>query len=355
MSAEPWVKSLLDWYDAVRRPLPWRGERSAYRVWISEVMSQQTRIDTVIPYYHEFLRSFPTVDTLADADEQAVLKRWQGLGYYARARNLHRAAKTVAREHGGELPDSYDALRELSGFGPYTAAAVASIVHGEAVPVVDGNVLRVFTRFWGIEDDIAKPRTKSALFERLKLHVPADAAGTFNQAIMEVGALVCRPRNPECGKCPLRPTCVAAVEERTESLPVRAPRRKVPHHDVAVGVIWRRGRILIGRRRTDQMLGGMWEFPGGKREGDETLEEAARREIAEETGLDVTVGDPYGTVRHTYSHFKISMTAFSCRAPRGRPVAASADELRWVAPAELDRFPFPKASLRVIALVRDAG
>jgi A/G-specific adenine glycosylase len=317
-------------------------------------MSQQTRVDTVIPYYHRFLEAFPSIDALADADEQAVLKNWQGLGYYARARNLHRAAKTMVREHGGGLPGSYDALRELPGFGPYTAAAVASIAHGQPVPVVDGNVLRVFTRFWGIPDDISKPRTKTDLFERLRPHVPADQPGTFNQAIMEVGALVCKPRTPQCAKCPLRPDCVAANEDRTDELPVRAPRPKVPHHEVAVGVIWRRGKVLIGRRRTDQMLGGMWEFPGGKREPGESLEETARREIAEETGLDVTVGDPYGTVRHTYSHFKISMTAFACQSVRGRAVAASADELRWVRPDQFDVFPFPRASLRVIDLVRES-
>lgn len=373
--------------------MPWRSRPDPYRVWISEVMLQQTQVETVIPYFERFLHRFPTVHVLAAAEQEDVLKAWEGLGYYARARNLYRAARAIVAEHGGRLPRSYDVLRKLPGLGPYTAAAVASISFGEPVPVVDGNVLRVFARFFGIEEDTRRARTRTLIFRRLAPYVeslarnpsygpeldvsapveqsllgdertaplaadrPRNPAGDFNQAIMEVGALICR-RVPRCLACPLREACVAHRDGRTAELPVRSQKKRTPHYEVAVGVIWHDGRLLIGRRRTDQMLGGLWEFPGGKRETDEPLEETARREIHEETGLEVRVGPPYTVVQHAYSHFRITLTAYRCTpiGDRVRLLASprSADELRWVTPEELDAYPFPRASLKVIERIREA-
>jgi len=349
-----WAARLTRWYLANARAMPWRGTRDPYRIWISEVMLQQTRVDAVRPYYERFLSRFPTLTALADADQQDVLRAWQGLGYYSRARNLHRAAGVLVREHAGSFPQTARELRTLPGVGAYTSAAVASLAFDEAVPVVDGNVLRAFARFFGLEEDIRKAGVRRALAERLAPHVAEEGAAVFNQAMMELGALVCTPRRPACARCPIASDCVARRDGRTEELPVKRRAARIPHVEIGVGVIWRRGKILIGRRREDQMLGGLWEFPGGKRLPGESLERTAAREIVEETGLDPIVGLPYTTVEHTYSHFRITMTAFRCEAPRGRAVPKSAEELRWVDLAALDGYPFPAASLRVIRAVREA-
>ena len=348
-----WANDLLSWYRQQARVLPWRERSTPYRIWVSEVMLQQTQVDTVIPYFERFLQRFPTIDALAAADLQCVLKQWEGLGYYSRARNFHRAAQSVVANHGGEIPSSYDQLITLAGLGPYTAAAVASIAFAEPRPVVDGNVLRVMTRFWEIAEDIRGSRIKKTLVERLSPVVASVPPGEFNQALMELGALVCRKKSPACASCPIAAGCGALAHGRVQELPLKSKRPKVPHKEIAVGVIWRDERILIGRRRTDQMLGGLWEFPGGKRKPDETLEQTALREIREETDLEVRIDARYGQVKHAYSHFKITLTAFRCQYLSGQARPRSTDELRWVRLGELDQYPFPTANKRVIAQIRD--
>ncbi len=347
-----WVGRLTEWYHSSRREMPWRREPTPYWVWISEIMLQQTQVETVIPYFRRFIRRFPNVRRLAAADLQEVLRSWEGLGYYARARNLHRAARLVVAESGGKLPASYEALRKLPGLGPYTAAAVASIAYGEPVPAVDGNVLRVLARFWGIDADIRQAATRLLVSERLKPIIQTTDPETFNQALMELGALVCRPRHPDCPACPLRRSCVARRENRTKQLPRRSARARVPHHEIAVGIIWRGSKILVARRPEDRMLGGLWEFPGGKRREGETLEETARREIFEETGLPVRVGHRYAVVRHAYTHFRITLVAFRCDPLPGRARALASEALRWCSPGELDALPFPAANRKVLTAIR---
>ncbi len=396
------TERLLAWFAANRREMPWRAEPSPYRVWISEIMLQQTRVDTVIPYFNRFVARFPDVAALAAADLQDVLKLWEGLGYYSRARNLHRAAQAVVAEHGGRLPETFRGLQALPGIGAYSAAAVASIAFGEAVPVVDGNVLRVFTRLWGMSDDIRKPKTRQEIFERLAQllvpvaggragdgqsglsgrggqspcrslptrstksirstvstpHTPPPAIhpGDFNQAIMELGALVCTPRNPQCGNCPLSAECVAHCEDRTAELPVKSAKAPVPHHRVAVGVLWRNGRVLVQQRPEGGMLAGLWEFPGGKAEAGETPEDAVAREFREETGLDVRVVGSYGTLEHGYSHFTITLTAFMLKHATRNTKQATAPALptRWVTLCELRRLPMPRANQRVLEWLEGA-
>jgi A/G-specific adenine glycosylase len=329
--------------------MPWRDDPSPYKVWISEVMLQQTQVVTVIPYFDRFVRAFPTVRRLAEADLQDVLKAWEGLGYYARARNLHRAAKTVLTRHGGAVPGDAGTLRRLPGIGDYTAAAVASISAGAPIPAVDGNILRVFSRFWGSRRDIAKPQTRQWLARRLTPIIAGTDPSLFNQACMELGALVCRPHNPECARCPLQRDCMARARGWQARLPVKSRPAKGPHYDVAAAVIRRRdGRILIAQRPPDHMLGGLWEFPGGKREAGETLEQALRREIEEETSLIVEVGAPVCSVKHAYSHFRITLHAFECRPVRGRARAHEHAALRWVRPSELTAFPFPTADRKIL-------
>ena len=336
--------------------MPWRDDPSPYKVWISEIMLQQTQVATVIPYFDRFIRKFPTVRKLANADLQDVLKAWEGLGYYARGRNLHKAAKAILTQHGGAVPSDVDNLRRLPGIGEYTAAAIASISAGVPAPSVDGNILRVFARFWGIRRDIVKPQTRRQIADRLMPVIAGTNPSLFNQACMELGALVCRPRNPDCPHCPLRRDCIALAKGLQDRLPVRSRPAKGPHVDVTAAVIRRKdGKILIAQRPADHMLGGLWEFPGGKLESGETLEEALRREIEEETSLIIEVGNPLCSVKHAYSHFRITLHAFECRPVRGRARAHEHAALRWVRPSELGAFPFPTADRKILELLQGAG
>ncbi len=348
-----WTRRLLDWFSRYQRRMPWRDDPRPYYVWLSEVMLQQTQVETVIPYFQRFIQAFADVHSLAAADQQDVLKLWEGLGYYSRARNLHKAAQVIVDQYNGVLPQDARELQTIPGFGPYTAAAVSSIVFDQPVPVVDGNVLRVFCRFWGIDTDIRQPRVTTDLRSRLQPYVEASPPAAFNQAIMELGALLCRPKSPHCAVCPLAADCVAHRDGRTAELPVKSRRKPVPHYPVAVGVIWQDGQILIGRRRQDQMLGGLWELPGGKQQPDEDLAATAWRKITQETGLQVRVEHPYCTVNHGYTHLKITLTAFCCTWLAGDAQPLVADELRWVTLQDLDTYPFPKGTLKVLDAVRD--
>ena len=251
----------------------------------------------------------------------------------------------------GCLPKTHDEWLALPGIGPYTAAAIASIAFGEPVPSIDGNVLRVCARLWGIHDPIRDSKVVTLIRERLRPLIALVNPSHFNQAMMETGAIICRPRNPNCAVCALRRDCVAHRDGLADTLPTMRHAPAVPHYDVAVGVVWKAGRILIARRRDDQMLGGLWEFPGGKRHPGESLEQTVRREIKEETRLSVRVGEPYATVRHAYSHFRITLTAFRCKLITGRPSPRTAAELKWIDPADLQQYPFPRANRRIGDLV----
>lgn len=347
-------RSLPDWFDGARRPMPWReagpdGRRDPYRVWVSEVMLQQTRVETATPYFLRFVEAFPTVGDLAAASQDGVLKRWEGLGYYSRARNLHRAAGLVVAEHGGRVPSDPEAFRALPGVGPYTAAAVLSLAFGEPLAVLDGNVIRVLARVFAVEADAKAGRTRSALQDLASRLLDPDDPGRWNESVMEVGATVCTPRAPACGRCPLNGVCAAYAEGQPEAYPVTSAAKPTPHHTVAVAVVvGPDGRLLIQRRPESAMLGGLWEFPGGKQEPGESVEAACRREVREELGVDIVVERPVALVQHAYSHFRITLHAFRCRlAPDARPPEPT-DTLRWVRPDELDDFAFPRANRRVI-------
>jgi len=342
------VRELLDWFLHHQREMPWRSNPIPYWVWISEAMLQQTQVATVIPYFHRFIQRFPTVDSLAGADLQDILKMWEGLGYYSRARNLHRAAISIMTQFNGQIPDDYVTLQTLPGFGPYIAAAVVSIAFEKAVPVVDGNVLRVFSRYWAIADDISAGRTRSAIFSRLVPVIQHVRPSQFNQAIMELGALYCTPKSPACPKCPVRSGCEANATQQVDRFPVKAKKAAVPHFTIGVGVIWHGGRLLVTRRKEDQMLGGLWEFPGGKQLPGEGIVDTIRREITEELDISVTVGDPIQVVKHAYSHFKITMIAHHCTFDHGDIKLKSASAMKWVWPHELREFPFPKANTKII-------
>jgi len=322
-------------------------------VWLSEIMLQQTRAEAVIPYYRRFLKRFPSLRSLANAPLGDVLKQWEGLGYYARARHLHRAARAVVLEHGGRIPRTSEGLRALPGVGTYTAAAVGSLAFGLDTAVVDGNVIRVLTRLMGSQESVDRAAGRRAVEDAARALLPRGRAGEWNEAVMELGALVCTPSSPACGLCPLRPHCKAYAEGRPEGFPVRGIKKPVPHKVVGAGVIVdRRGRILIAQRRETAMLGGLWEFPGGTLEQGETLPECIRRELREELGIRVRIGERLITVHHAYSHFTIDLHAYVGRIESGRPRPLECADLAWVRLEEMDVYPFSKADLAIIAALK---
>ena len=260
--------------------MPWRETDDPYRIWVAEIMLQQTRVDTVRDYYHRFLKAFPTVGALADAERDEVLKRWEGLGFYARARHLHEAAQRVVEEHDGTVPDTMDAIKDLKGIGPYTAAAVLSIAHQKPHAVLDGNVTRVLSRVFAVEEDATTSTAQRHLRALANELLDPKRAGDFNQAMMELGALVCTPSTPLCDRCPLQNVCRAHDAGTEEDYPIMPESKPVPHHDIAVGLVFDADdRLLIQRRPDEGLLGGLWEFPGGKQEEGESTETACRREI----------------------------------------------------------------------------
>lgn len=345
-----WVTAMLAWYTTHQRPLPWRLIPSPYRTWISEVMSQQTQLATVVPYFERFTQQIPDIPTLAGVDQHTLLKLWEGLGYYRRAIHLQHAAQQVMDHWNGTLPTHFEDLQTLAGVGPYVAAAIASIAFDQPIPVVDGNVLRVFTRFWGIESDIRLPKTKQSLFEALRPHIHASGnPSQFNQAMMEIGALRCHPQSPQCHKCPLCTTCVAFLHDQTAHLPVKSKKAPTPHYTIGVGVILHQGHVVIGQRPTTSMLGGLYEFPGGKQWPNEPIESTVSREIAEETGLSVILTRHISTIHHAYTHFKISLVAYECQlAPPSDLFPDLSTPFQWVPLHSLPDYPFPKANLTLI-------
>jgi A/G-specific adenine glycosylase len=344
---------LLEWYRHNRRDLPWRGESSPYRIWISEVMLHQTQVSTVIPYYRRFLEKFVDVEALAAAPLEEVLKAWQGLGYYARARHLHQAAKEIVEKHDGQLPQTYAELRKLPGFGDYTAGAVAAIAFGEAVPAIDGNVKRVLARLFALEEDIRRGAAARQLKEIAAALVAPDAPGDWTQAMMELGATICLPKSPQCPLCPVNELCQGRLRGIEQELPVKPVKKALPHYDVTAAVIRQDGKVLIAQRPLEGMLGGLWEFPGGKQEADETLAECLQREIKEELGLEIEVGQPIVTIKHSYTHFKITLHAFYCQLLNGQPQALGVADWRWVTLNEIDIFPFPRTDLKIIEALKN--
>ncbi len=332
------------------------------------MMLQQTQVETVIPYFHRFLERFPTIEDLAAAPLGDVLKSWEGLGYYARARNLHKTAKVIVDKWQGAWPRTVEGLMALPGIGRYTAGAIASLAFDVDAPVLDGNVIRVLCRLFAIERDPKDARVRKDLWAvaesllprsagipmsaaRHRDAVPWGTAGEYNEAVMELGALICTPRNPSCGACPLVKACEARKRGLQDQLPIKSKRKPLPHYDVTAAVIRRNGRILIAQRPWGSRLGGLWEFPGGKVEPGETLPQCLRREIREELGIRIKVGKPIISINHAYTHFKITLHAFECEFISGRPQALQVQDFKWVRMSEFKRYAFAKTDLKIISAI----
>jgi len=345
---------LLAWYHASQRDLPWRHDPDPYRVWVSEVMLQQTQVATVVPFYERFLARFPDLPSLARAPLDDVLKFWEGLGYYARARNLHRAARRVVDEHAGHVPADPATFAALPGVGAYMTAAVGSIAFDTPLAAVDGNVRRVIARLYAIPDSVDRPAGVRAVQRYADELLDRTDPGGFNQAVMELGALVCRPAHPLCEECPLTIACAAFAAGNPQSYPVRDARRAVPHEKIAVGVVVDGTRVLITRRAEKGMLGGLWEFPGGKVRQDEDAAAACRREIHEETGLRVDVGERIARVAHAYTHLAVEIDVFRCNYRGGSVVLDGPTDHRWITLEETGDYAFPKANHKFMPAVRAA-
>ncbi|MFN3430271.1 MAG: A/G-specific adenine glycosylase [Candidatus Sericytochromatia bacterium] len=344
------TEALVAWFRRVRRDLPWRQTRDPYHIWVSEIMLQQTQVATVIPYYERFLARFPTPAALATAPTERVLKAWEGLGYYSRARNLQAGAAKVVAEHGGRVPDTWDAVRALPGVGEYTAGAILSIAYGVPVPAVDGNVLRVLSRVALIEDDITKPATKRAITAIAASLVPSDRPGDLNEALMELGATICTPTKPRCAQCPIAAHCEALAAGRQEALPVKAKKAAAKAVTLAVALLERDGRYLIVKRPDDGIWAGLWAFP--------TTEVPAGVEAGEALGiallamgLETSVGDCALTVSHTLTHRQLTMPVHRAvwRAGDVVPEAGS-----WVRPADFGQYALP-VPMQKIARSLDPG
>ena len=365
--AETVRRLLLTAYDAGNRSLPWRGESDPYRIWVSEIMLQQTRVETVVPYYERWLESFPDIDSLAMAEEDDVLRVWQGLGYYSRARRLHQGARLVRERYGGALPRNSEELRKLPGVGEYTSGALASIAFGEAVPAVDGNVKRVLSRLF----DLPSPSPGEFRLLATEL-VDRERPGDFNQALMELGALVCVPRSPRCDECPLGPVCLAQERGTVDERPARRPKRPVPEKDEVVLVAVARAsdgglRLLLRKRPSTGLLAGMWEFPGVEAAG--AFFDAAT-DLAKDLGLSLTSVPasprshltPMGVVTHVFSHLKVryrpfllrssfppSLITFSVSGPDS-PEDTDSVGTRWTSEEQLKQIPLPVAQQKMCGM-----
>lgn len=341
------VKLLLAWYDQYARPLPWRINASPYHIWISEIMLQQTRVDTVIPYYYRWMKCLPTLPILAKASQQDVLKLWEGLGYYHRARNLHLTARLIMHQYNGCLPGNRKELQKLPGIGRYSAAAIASIAFGENEATLDGNIRRVLCRLFKIEKPAGSKESENLLWKLARQYLPSGHAGDYNQALMELGSQICTVNSPLCQQCPLSELCESFSLNLQEVLPYKKTRKKIPHYIVTAAVIYQNGKYLITQRPAKGLLGGMWEFPGGKLEPAEELQACLKRELQEELGIDIQVDQLFGTYRHAYTHFRITLHAYHCRITDGEPYPYEASKIYWAAPEELSEFPMGKIDRQI--------
>lgn len=341
-----WSPILLAWFDAHGRDLPWRQDvpRDPYKVWVSEIMLQQTKVEAVRPYYDSWMERFPDIPALAAASQDEVLRQWQGLGYYSRARNLHEAVREVAVSYGGKVPDKKEDILALKGVGEYTAGAIMSIAYGKPEVAVDGNVLRVFARLYNIDGNVLSSPVKKEIAALAQAQIPAGRAGAFNEALMDFGAMVCIPKSPRCGECPLASLCLARKAGREKELPVRIVKKKAPTEQVAVVVVADKGRWLIHRRPPQGLLASMWEFPSG------TDGLAGVLKALADIGIAVEADDqPIGTLKHVFSHKIWQMTIYEGRLLGGD--LGEKEDWQWLPQREFASVPWAGPHGRITAMV----
>jgi len=343
--------SLLQWYDSNSRDLPWRKTNDLYKIWLSEVMLQQTRVDTVIPYYMKWLEKYKTIKSVAEADGQKLLKLWEGLGYYSRCRNFHKACKIIVNDFIGEIPLDYQKFRSLPGVGDYTASAVFSIGLNKTYPALDGNVRRVMARVLRIKN-ITK-QNKKRIYNTLIKWMDKERPGDINQALMDLANKICCVDHALCSTCPIDEICMANNMSIPESYPAKLEKKVIPHKEFVAGMICQGNKFLITKRNENALLGGLWEFPGWEIVSSETPIGALRRKIKEEWAIDINIKNKVGYVKHAYSHFKITLTLYQCQTQES--VKIMNKEYRWITPSEIQYFPFPKSNHKLFNLLNSNG
>jgi A/G-specific adenine glycosylase len=342
--------TLLRWFAQHGRDLPWRRTYLPYHIWISEIMLQQTQMDRVVVYFTRWLDRFPDLASLATAPEQEVLRLWEGLGYYSRAKNLLKTAALLCSEHDAALPEDHAVLLQLPGIGRYTAGAIMSLAFNQSHPIVDANVERLFARLFNLAGPVKEKSTHAFIWRKAAELIPHGKARFFNQALMELGALVCLPRSPRCDACPLRGHCEAFAQEVVKERPVAGKPKESIKISMVSGVLRHRGKIYIQKRLADDVWPNLWEFPGGRIEEDETPEQALVREFREETGFAVHDLKKIATISHSFTRYRITLHCYHCRLQGSDtgPVLHAAQEYRWADPDELENFAFPAPHRRLI-------
>lgn len=339
--------SLIEWFEEHQRDLPWRRDQDPYKVWVSEIMLQQTKVDTVIPYFNNFIKQFPTINDLSVAEEERVLKAWEGLGYYSRARNLQAAVREVQETYGGVVPTTKEEISKLKGVGPYTAGAILSIAYNKPEPAVDGNVMRVMSRVLLIEEDIAKASTRRIFEEALREIISNKKPSQFNQGLMELGALVCTPTSPGCLLCPVREYCRAYHEGMEKSLPVKSKKQKVSHKNMAALVLTNEeGSVLIHRRPSKGLLAKMWEFPNVEVASKEEGEHQLINYFKEQFQAEVKINKKVQQVEHVFSHLIWDIDVYEGVWVKGN--TSNYDELSWVDERTIEQYPFPVSHQKII-------
>lgn len=345
----PVADKILRWYSSNRRDLPWRKTRDPYSVWISEIMLQQTQVETVLPYYRRFMSRFPTVHDLAAASLEDVLKAWENLGYYRRARHLHAAARQIVERFHGVFPRVEKELLLLPGIGSYTAAAIASIAYGEKTPALDGNVRRVLSRVFAVQTPVDLGKTQKSLRALAENVIPAQDPGGFNQGLMDLGAGVCTPRNPSCSACPLGTLCLAEIKGIQDALPVQRKRVAVPCKELVAAVIENgRGEYLVMQRPHSGLLGGLWGFPCGDKPPNRSRDQALVEAMDQDFGMRVACSGKWAGVKHAYSHFKVTVHACVCRILEGEPHTSGQHAWRWAGPDDLSTLAFAKVDRKIM-------
>jgi A/G-specific adenine glycosylase len=332
-------RRLLVWFDEHRRELPWRRDRDPYRIWVSEVMLQQTQVVSVIPFFERFVQAFPSIAELAAADLGAVLRLWEGLGYYRRARNLHEAARRIVADHAGRIPDDPERLQALPGLGRYTCNAILSQAFDRRLPILEANSQRVLARLYGVTGDPRRSPGRAYLWKKAQELLPTRRAGDFNQALMELGALVCLPASPRCSTCPLASSCEARQRGLQNQIP---PPRRVANTvavEEAALVVWKKRTVLLVQRPASGQWAGLWEFPHGPKEPEETHEQAALRCLRDRTGIDADVKQELMTLRHGITRFRITLTCFEATFRAGSFQSSFYVQSRWVRPEQLAAYP----------------
>ena len=349
----PLTNSLLHWFNKNKRSLPWRKNYLPYHVWISEIMLQQTQMDRVVSFFTNWITKFPTIESVAMAPEDEILKAWEGLGYYSRARNIQKCAHILVHEYGGHLPKKHDALLKLPGIGPYTAGAIMSIAFNENYCVVDANVKRVFARLFDCDHPTTSPALKSFCTEKAAELLPARQARNFNQALMEFGALICLPRSPQCGSCPIAEHCQSLANDKVMVRPVLAQKKKIIPVTVVAGVICHKGLSYIQKRLPDAAWANLWEFPGGHLEKGERPEDAVIREIREETEFEVTDIKMLCTAQHSFTRYRYTLYAYSCKLTNSspEPILHAAQEYAWLPLNDLTAYAFSSGHRKLLTFL----